>query len=66
MIKQIIFPSSISLRVVFLLTFGFQTKAMQINELDACPPLASKAFFQMYFITWLMWGELFFPEVVSW
>lgn len=66
MTEQIIFPFSIFLLVVFLLTFAFQTKAQQINDLNGYTPLASKAFSQMYFIPLLMWEELSFSETVSW
>lgn len=41
------------------LTFAFQTKALQINELNACTPLASKAFPQIYFITLADVGRTF-------
>lgn len=46
MTKQIIFPFSTPLPVVLVLTFAFQTKAQQINELNACTPLANKALSQ--------------------
>jgi len=59
MTKQIIFPFSTFLPMVLLLTFAFQTKALQINELNGCTPLASKAFSQMYFITLANVGRTF-------
>lgn len=59
MTKQIMFPFSTFLTQVFLLTFTFQTKALQIRELNACTPLARKAFSQMHFITLADVGRTF-------
>lgn len=65
MTKQIIFPFSPPLPVVLVLTFAFQTKAQQINELNACTPLANKALSDVL-CKWLTGEGLFFPKVVSW